>query len=340
MDSTPQTDRGVPSTPEDGAAYWLMREKAAALPAQERDERDAWLDRHPANRDAYLRARALWNALGTLAADAPMRELRSQALDARNTKRRPPMRWMLGLGAALAASLAGVSIYFQLLHERAAGSDAGYQEVRHYRTGIGERATVTLKDGSTVTLNTASDLMVRFTEAERSVELRSGQGFFTIAPDAKHPFVVLAGDRRVTAIGTAFDVRVDRDEVQVVLVEGKVAVAPIATATARVELEAGERFVSESAAMSKVLPANVESSTSWRSGRVVFTDTSLADAVAEINRYRPRPILIGDPAVASFRISGTYRLSEVDRFADVLTAYYPLQQLTRPSGETVLLARP
>lgn len=329
----------IPATPEDGAAYWFAREKTATLTRQEREQRDIWLG-HAANRIAYDRANALWGELDTLAADEQMRRLRRGALDARPAARPVPMRRLIAAAAGIAAIVAGgylVRSFDQLTQGQSVTAAAGeHDDGTRYQTAVGERSTVTLKDGSSVVLNTASELRVRFTAAERIVELARGQAYFAVAKDQRHPFVVLAGGRRITALGTAFDVRLDRDQVQVVLVEGRVAVNAVAVPRNRIELEPGERFISKSGTAGSVSTANVASATSWRGGRVVFNATPLADAIAEVNRYRERPITLGDPAIAGLKISGTYRISEVDRFPQALASYYPLEIAARPSGETVL----
>ena len=329
----------IPTTPEGGAAYWFAREKNADLTRQECEQRDIWL-RDPANRHAYERATALWSELDALAAHEQMRRLRREALDARPAARAVPTRWLI----AAAAGVAGVIVSGYLIRsfsplnaEQSVTAESVEQhDGMRYQTAVGERSVVALKDGSTVTLNTASELLVRFTSAERIVELVRGQAYFAVARDQRHPFVVIAGGRRITALGTAFDVRLERDQVQVVLVEGRVAVNPVATPKSRMELEPGERFVSKGDITGSVSVANVPSSTSWRSGRIVFTDTPLADAISEVNRYRNRPITTADAAIGGLKISGTYRVSEVDRFPQALASYYPLEAATRPSGETVL----
>jgi len=78
-----------------------------------------------------------------------------------------------------------------------------------YATRIGERSTIRLADGSVVTLDTASRVSLDLTTANREVHLLGGQANFEVAKDKARPFVVYAGDRRITAVGTAFDVRLD-----------------------------------------------------------------------------------------------------------------------------------
>jgi transmembrane sensor len=338
----PASASEIPATPEDGAAYWFARRNATDLTRLDREQRDIWLG-DPANRLAYERASMLWGELDTLAAHEQMRHLRQEALDARPAVRQVPMRWLMAAAAGIAAIVASgylVRSFDQpVQRQRVTAESAEHDSGTRYQTAVGERSTVTLKDGSSVTLNTASELLVQFTAAERVVELARGQAYFAVAKDQRHPFVVLAGGRRITALGTAFDVRLDRDLVQVVLVEGRVAVNPVAVPKNRIELEPGERFISKDDTTGSVSAANVATSTSWRGGRVVFNATPLADAIAEVNRYRDRPITLGDAAIAGLKISGTYRISEVDRFPQALASYYPLEVAARPSGEAVLLWR-
>lgn len=340
MAPTHTTDaRETSATPEDGAAYWFAREKAATLTRQEREERDVWLA-DAANRHAYERAAALWGELDALAAHEQMRLLRREALDARPAARQRPAQWLTAAAAGIAV-IVGCGYLVHSFNQSNQGHSVTGRSVAHgdgtrHQTAVGERSTVTLKDGSSVTLNTASEMRVRFTTTERIVELVRGQAYFAVAKDPRHPFVVLAGGRRITALGTAFDVRLDRDQVQIVLVEGRVSVNPVAAPKSRIELESGERFISKGGTAGSVSTANVATSTSWRSGRVVFNATRLADAIAEVNRYRDRPIAVDDAAIFDLEISGTYRISEVERFPQVLASYYPLVVATRPSGETVL----
>src|SRR5690606_15701139 len=101
-----------------------------------------------------------------------------------------------------------------------------------YSTGIGQRSTVTLQDGSIVELNAQTRIKVAFGAERRSVQLLDGQAIFRVAKDASRPFVVHAGDREIIALGTAFDVRLDPSAMRVTLLEGKVAVRPEGSAAA------------------------------------------------------------------------------------------------------------
>src|SRR5690606_28626324 len=95
------------------------------------------------------------------------------------------------------------------------------------RTGVGEQRTVTLEDGSRVSLNTATRLSLHFDRGVRRVRLQSGEALFEVARDPGRPFVVESGDRQVRALGTAFIVRRDAGRIAVTLMEGSVEVAPV-----------------------------------------------------------------------------------------------------------------
>jgi len=220
-------------------------------------------------------------------------------------------------------------------------------KLAHYVTGIGETRTVTLDDGSRVTLNTASVLDVAFSAAERDVRLAEGQAMFQVAKDAARPFVVAAGDRRITAVGTAFDVRVDRDRVAVVLVEGHVVVDPLKPKglagfiprLGRYDLNAGEQLVAASNEAVAVRTTDAERVTSWQQGQLIFRHDTIASAVAEMNRYSTVQLVVTDPQIANLRISGVFKTSTPDNFIAALTSAYPIDVDKRSPLVTVLIPR-
>jgi transmembrane sensor len=93
-----------------------------------------------------------------------------------------------------------------------------------YATGIGERRLITLKDGSTIDLNSRSKVRVSFSDRERDVEFLEGQALFSVARDASRPFIVSVGKTAVRAVGTQFDVYRRSSGTTVTVVEGRVAV--------------------------------------------------------------------------------------------------------------------
>jgi len=186
-----------------------------------------------------------------------------------------------------------------------------------------------MKDGSTVTLNTNSDIRVALSETERRVDLEKGEAFFEVAKDPNRPFVVRVGDQRVIAVGTKFSVRRELNHVRVIVTEGRVSVehsephhpAEVALISAGGVAVAGVAGVLvEDRSLS-----DAEERLSWRQGIVVFRETLLSDAVAEFNRYNTRQIYIEDPALGSMRIGGHFRTHNAEGFVRLLADAFPIR---------------
>jgi transmembrane sensor len=206
-----------------------------------------------------------------------------------------------------------------------------------YRTAVGGLASVPMADGSKVILNTDSQIHVEVNQHERRVDLERGEAFFEVAKDASRPFVVHAGNKRVVAVGTQFSVRREADDLQVVVTEGKVRIessgspqAVVAGTVARAS-EAGVLLKKEDI-------AQAEESLSWRTGTLVFREMTLADAVAEFNRYNTHKIVIEDASVGSLEVAGSFRADNVDAFVRLLARGYPLR-VEQHNDELIIKAR-
>ncbi len=330
LDSTSNAGPGLTEI----AAQWLLREQGAGLSERKREQRDAWLEQSPSHRAAYDRARAVWDLSGQAAGEQELRAMRADALAARPRRRRRFLADVLAAGFVAAAF--GLGGWYLIGHWSELTQQwrwAGLGEYRaRYSTAVGERLTTTLLDGSSVSLNTGSDLAVDFSSTERRIYLRRGQAFFEVKRNARRPFVVIAGDRRIKALGTSFDVRVDDGRVQVLLLDGRVAVDRPNAPGGTVELTPGERLTAASAAPARIQAADMERLTSWHSGRLVFQDQSLADTVAELNRYTRETMRIDDPRVGALRVSAVFRISQADRFARSMTELFPLIAVQQPDG--------
>jgi transmembrane sensor len=107
-----------------------------------------------------------------------------------------------------------------------------------FATAIGEQRTVILEDGTRVFLNTNSRAVVHYDRQARGVELVRGEAVFEVAKRPDWPFIVRVGREQIRALGTAFLVRRDQDNMAVTLVEGKVTVSPLDSSAAQGPLSA------------------------------------------------------------------------------------------------------
>lgn len=213
----------------------------------------------------------------------------------------------------------------------------------HYRTAVGEQRRITLDDGTVLTLNTGSRVVVQYRDGRRGVTLLDGQALFEVAHDKTRPFVVSAGGRTVTALGTAFDVRFSQKKLEVVLIEGSVAIErPTSTvAQDKVVLVPGEQLVIASAepARTVVSKADVQRAVSWKQGQLIFRNDRLADAVEEVNRYSRRQIVLSDETMGALRVSGIVNTGNTDVFVETMTSYYPVKIIDSDDSRVVLAPR-
>lgn len=205
----------------------------------------------------------------------------------------------------------------------------------NYSTPVGGLASVPMSDGSKVTLNTDSQIRVAVTETERRVELQQGEAFFEVAKDPNRPFVVTVGKKRVIAVGTAFSVRRNGNDVCVAITEGRVRIEDAADRSTAHDVGDDKILTLSAGSIARASDAGVliqerpipeiQSDLSWRTGYLIFRDMVLADAVAEFNRYNTRKIFIDDPNVAAIRVSGKFRSTQFEAFVRLLEEGFPVR---------------
>lgn len=297
---------------------------SAGLSTAERLQFERWLAASPAHRRAYDAAERLWSQLAALRQDGEIAALaRAADVSVRGTASR---RWRPLL---LTASLAAVAVVGAVLLKPAL---LPAPEITTYATVVGQQRTVALSDGSTVTLNTDTELTTRYTRGQRTLSLGRGEALFQVQPDPRRPFVVTAEAGTVTALGTRFQVRREADAVTVTLLKGSVAVAQDGRYAERRVLHPGEQAeYGTGIAGIAHRRIDLDAVTGWTQGRLSFRDTPLFKAVSEINRYSTRK-LVADPSLAGITVSGNFGIHEPDAFVAALEAMFPIQAV--PQGES------
>ncbi|AQR61911.1 hypothetical protein BZG35_09810 [Brevundimonas sp. LM2] len=276
---------------------------------------DAWIQADPDHARAYRDCQMAWMELGLGSCAPPVLAMRARAL---RTAAGPSRRRLLfGLGGAAVATGIGGAVWLG-----AAPSPARALIV----TTSGQRLTAPLPDGSRVTLAPLSRVRLDFDDRRRGLRLEAGQAFFEVAHDAARPFVVEAGDRRVTATGTRFQVTLagGRTDAEVVLEQGEVIVASrdAAFGVPR-RLAPGQRL--SAAKRARVEPVDVETATAWRVGRLVVRNRPLSEVVADFNRYSGDRLILGSPDLGPIRISGSFRYDGAREFALALEGSFGLR---------------
>lgn len=304
--------------PHERAAEFFLRRRSADWSAADESQLQAWLETSEEHRDCFASVEQMWVLSGEAAASDGVRTLRAEALAARpQGDASQTRRW--ALAASLAVAVLGGTAGALMLGK--AQVPDGAAPARIYRTAVGERATIALADGSRLALNTASEVSVDYSGRNRALKLVAGEAWFDVAKDPERPFVVSANGHTVTAIGTSFDVRLEPSGLRVAVAEGRVAVGALGRGHLS-DVSAGERM--DVAGEAAVVRPSGPIAGDWREGRLEFASVTLSEAVAEMNRYRRKPILVADPAVGRLKISGVFYSGESSGFLDALPLTHPV----------------
>lgn len=277
------------------AADWLLRNREAGQPAADKAAFRGWLDETPENRRAYEAAeRLVGEARTAIASDPALRDF--------ETKPRRAAKPVLGTLLALAT--AG-TLFIALDGPMRLRADA--------ISGIGEMPIFTLADGSTVQLNASSAVAYDYTTRRRTVRLLRGQAYFEVARDPARPFSVEAGSTRVTALGTAFDVRLGDAETDVTVTHNAVFIEFGRADQTPLRVKQGEQAAYEHATGTKeVRPNDGLAPLAWRHGQLVVDNAPLSHVVEEMNRHFSGRIVIASAELARRRVSGTLAISDTN----------------------------
>lgn len=282
---------------EEEAALHVIRLASDADPALRRAVED-WIEQSPAHAVAFARAEAAWEAAERLRAAPPSIAPEAVAGPAGRIEAVFTRGRVMAVLAG-ASMLAGLCTVFL---EKVTAVD-------RYRTEVGQQRTVQLADGSCVRLNTATTIEVALRGDERSVHVLEGEALFEVAPNAHRPFIVRANGSTVTALGTRFNLRIRSQLVELTVTKGAVAVSDGTSGLDRVAAGDGaamrDGLIARTPLAAGVLRQRVE----WATGVVDLTGASLGEAVDEFNRYRRRPVVIGDQRLAGLRVNGRYATS-------------------------------
>jgi transmembrane sensor len=328
----------------DEASEWFVDFRLGDVNEAERGRFDEWLRRSPEHIRAYMEIAKTYVVLPTLdpgrkvdveqliayarsegnVVPLGLANHRAQASSGQPDSRprgrskiraRTLQRLLLPVGAAMAAIIAGVCAW-------------NLYRYPTYKTDTGEQRSITLADGSIVDLNARSKIRVELLQDRREVNLLEGQAFFEIAQDKSRPFIVRSGRLNVRVVGTQFDVNQRRSATTVTVLQGRVVVLPTQSGqtqgkstdlsgaggnpaqepkrNASVLVSAGEQVVVTGATVPAPKRANIQAATAWLERRLVFDGSRLADVAEDFNRYNSRQIVIADPRLEDFHISGIY----------------------------------
>jgi len=272
------------------ASEWIARLDADDVSADDRARFEVWLHAHPLHARTYQELSETWRQFTEA---APLTEVAAatgslQQGGARERAQRWP-RLAMAMCGIIAAVLLGFYLHSLTTQAR-------------FETIFGERASISLPDGSTLQLNSDSRVRVDYSLRSRVIHLERGEAFFNVAHNANRPFWVTTGDSWVRAVGTAFGVYRNDKGVRVTVHEGTVKFgSAMLTAGERAELQGSVTTTR------KLSAAELARDAGWQKGWVYIENQNLCDVIAELNRYTPRQLILEDAQLCSLSVGGAFQ---------------------------------
>lgn len=310
------------------AADWVTRAESGRFGREDFSGLEDWLSSDPRHLQAFKRMQDLLDR--TEGMPLPMKPSPRAAV--RHFGRRLVV-WMPAAAAiALAAFLVTIALPVTKLT---------------VETQPGVVRTVSLGDGSTLTVRGNSRLNIDYGLKRRVIEIERGEATFEVASHLYKPFVVQSNSIQVVAIGTIFDVAVVGDESTVTLIEGRVDVGsardPIPDfrmSCRAVRLEAGQKVAyRDDGSRTDIEEADVAQVTAWHQGRIVLRRQPLVELVNELNRTFPGEVRIDDPVLGDMIINVSLKVDQWDTTRRRLEQQLPITFVGRPDGTTVVQPR-
>lgn len=298
----------------------------------ERTDIMTWVAQDPAHAVAFARAESAWRDCERLKAlgcalipddDDPVAEDPVPVETAGRLSRR-------GL---ILSGVAALGVAAAIPAVRMLGSDN-----ERFSTARGEVREVRLADGSTLRINTDSEVEVAYSKDRRLLRLLKGEASFDVAHDTARPFDVEADDTVTRAVGTRFTIHRHENDVELTVTEGIVSVQDGTGQKVRIAAGHGAWITPGAIAASALDSQTIARRTSWHERMLTFDGLTIGEAAAEFNRYRHAPIVIADPKVAALRVGGRFGVSESDKFLDALQSGFGLALSHREDGAVEITA--
>lgn len=298
------SEQDIPS-PLDQALEWCVRLHDTSATEADRQAFERWLAADCSHPPAWQRACQVWGGTTLIA--------RAYANANPTAQRRRAATAWVGWASA-AALLLGVTLVA-----------LGPERWADYRTTVAQTRSWQLDDGSTLQLAPQTSLDVKYSAGERRIRLYRGEAWFKVAANPERPFIVEAGDSSVRALGTAFDVRFDGDQGQVVVTEHAVRLTHNGK---QADVEEGQALSFGHAGLSTSQAINVSQQLSWREQRLVFKDTPLPQVIEQLQRYSEAHLLMSDKVLQTLSVTAAFDARNPVQALDSLQVILPLRITT------------
>jgi transmembrane sensor len=314
------------------ATNWVVLIDDSVLTQQQRKELANWLLKSPVHVEEFLQVSAIFDAIGEVAicekvsiqellniSQKNVVELEPNYIEINHPKRSVNKFWP-AIAAILLVSIINIYIAWDFTDTSSV----------KYTTVVGEQRSVSLVDGTTVFLNTKTDISVNYTNRFRNIELNEGEAVFKVAHNPLQPFRVWVGDIMFQALGTEFNVKTNRGNVELTVISGEVALtnklalgnlAELSenstilisddefdislSDTLIVTIGQGASILSDGK-ITTINNADLIKKLSWKSRKLVFKNDSLQDVIHEFNKYNTVQIYLSCNTISQLLITGVF----------------------------------
>ncbi|GJL49062.1 MAG: hypothetical protein NPIRA01_02890 [Nitrospirales bacterium] len=310
-----------PQSPRDQAISWFLHLQSEEATAHDLQRHESWLRENPVHRKEYEQVSAMWKDFDQLSpqvmekyrvSSRPRAQIRKGwALPSLGMTR----SWRLPAALTVALVVFVLSVWWW---------PYSFVSEESYLTVKGEQRTINLADGSTIFMNTDSQIIVQLSDDERVVKLQQGEVLFTVAHDQQRPFTVYAGNGMIQDIGTQFLIRQSSTNVNVAVLEGVVEVeikegTDIRSTQKSKILRQGDQLVYQaSGLMSSIQSFDRDMVLAWTEAQLYFEAKPLKEVIDEWSRYGIADIRLQDPSLGRIPVSGKFRIDHLQSFFQAL----------------------
>jgi transmembrane sensor len=305
--------------PMDEASLWITR-LDRGLSEQEQIELKVWLNISHTHLDTFMQLVKLWDKMESLSQLSELFPRKPQPVPKNKT---PIFAWA---ASVIFVSFISLGLWLNADIFFGQGTTQVVQFNSDYETKIGEQSTFFFQDKTKIKLNTNSLVRVTYTDKQRVFELLRGEMHVLVAHNERKPLSVYAGSNIIQAVGTAFNVELGSEEVELIVTDGKVLVSDINNG-AVAPLKLKNVYLSpKSFAVSKGQKAQLKASNTsiigsdegklasdlaWQQGNLIFRGETLFDAMQEVSRYTNYQFDFGDEETKSLQIAGLFKTSDI-----------------------------